>query len=186
MSDASSRLSATLSRRGWLLPAAVLVAAVVGASVRLWPSARKSAAPGTAPDPLALLRAQALTTPEGQPVQAQTWLGKPLVLNFWAPWCPPCVQEMPELDAFAQARPDWQVLGVALDSQAAVQAYAKLHPVRFALVVAGLDALPLVRAFGNAGGGLPYTVLLSAEGKVLHTKAGATTQAQLLRWTDGA
>ncbi len=63
------------------------------------------------------LWALSFDTPDGQPQPMSNFRGKPLLLNFWATWCPPCVEELPLLDAFYQEQKakGWQVLGLAVD-----------------------------------------------------------------------
>ena len=63
--------------------------------------------------------------------------GKPILVNLWASWCGPCIQEMPELDRFAasQGANGTQVVGIALDDAAAVQAFLKRVPVRYTILL---------------------------------------------------
>lgn len=121
-------------------------------------------------------------TPDGSRLATRSLQGKPLVLNFWATWCGPCVKEMPELDRFAQdmGSQGWQVLGVAIDKADAVRSFLQATPVRFPIAIAGLDGLGLVQALGNTNGGLPFTLVLDAQGRVLQRKMGATHYEELL------
>ncbi len=102
------------------------------------------------------------------------WKGKPLVVNFWAPWCAPCVQEMPELDQVAQASAAQgiNVIGIGIDSPANIAQFANKLKISYPLYVAGMSGTDLARQFGNANGGLPYTVLIGADGAVVKTYLG--------------
>ena len=111
--------------------------------------------------------------------------GRPLVLNFWATWCPPCVEELPLLDRFYQenARNGWQVLGIAVDQLAAVQTFLSRTPVRFPVGLAGMEGIALSKTLGNLSGGLPFTVVLGSTGQVLHRKIGRVSAQELLLWS---
>ncbi len=117
-------------------------------------------------------------------MQAQAFRGKPLLLNFWATWCPPCIEELPLLNAFYtthQAR-GWQVLGLAVDQPQPVQGFLQRLPLGFPIGVAGLAGAQLSRSLGNPTGGLPYTVVFGPQGGVLHRKIGKVSQAELDQW----
>ena len=51
----------------------------------------------------------------GEQQSIQSWPGKPLLINFWATWCGPCLREIPMLKELQAARPDLQVVGIAID-----------------------------------------------------------------------
>jgi thiol-disulfide isomerase/thioredoxin len=132
--------------------------------------------------------AQELPTPGGAGLALRALRGRPLVINFWATWCPPCVKEMPELDRFARAfsGQGWQVLGVAIDQADPVRTFLKSTPVSFPIVLAGTEGLSWVRRLGNAAGGLPFSVAVSSQGVVTHQKLGATDFAELSSWAGKA
>ena len=110
---------------------------------------------------------------------------KPLVINFWATWCPPCVRELPEIDRFARENigRGIQVIGLALDSADPVKAFLTRVPLSMPIALAGLEGSDLVRALGNTQGGLPFTVLFAAGGRLIERKLGETSHAELTRWT---
>lgn len=113
--------------------------------------------------------------------------GRPVLINYWASWCGPCVKEMPELDHFWQARQRHgvQVLGIANDEQAAVSAFLQRVPVSFPIWVEPLpdSASSSASLFEQTGGALPFSVLLDAQGRVVRSKLGAVTSAELAEWT---
>ena len=111
--------------------------------------------------------------------------GRSVLLNFWAPWCPPCVREMPEIDRFARspAGKDTLVVGLAIDEVPAVKKFLAEHPVGFPVVVLGYAGLNWVRRLGNDGGALPFSVVFDPGQHVAHRKAGPTTAAELAGWT---
>lgn len=123
-------------------------------------------------------------TPEGQALDWAGLQGKPLLLNFWATWCPPCVKEMPELDRFRQtfAEQGWQVVGLAIDGPTPVKEFLAKVKVGFAIGLAGFGGTELAQTLGNQSGGLPFTVLIDAKGRIRHRKMGATTYEELAKW----
>lgn len=120
-------------------------------------------------------------TPQGGRLSMANFQGKPLLLNFWATWCPPCVDELPLLDRFYQENTpkSWQVLGIAVDKLDAVQRFLLKMPLQFPVVMAGMDGTALSRSLGNLGGGLPYTVVFDRKAKVVHRKMGALKTDEL-------
>jgi len=135
----------------------------------------------------------AVTLPDldGRPQALSQYRGKPLLVNFWATWCAPCVQEMPELAQLAQRYPQVQFLGIGIDTADNMREFVKKIPVSYPLVVAGYAGIDLVRALGNAPGGLPFTVLFDADGSVHHRVLGQINLESLdgillnAKWTDG-
>jgi thiol-disulfide isomerase/thioredoxin len=122
--------------------------------------------------------------PEGGKLALADFYGKPLLLNFWATWCPPCVKEMPLLDRFhtEQRSAGWQVLGIAVDKIDPVREFLAKHPVGYPIGVAGLDALEWLRALGNVGGGLPFSVALASSGSPAQKKIGEIDPTVLQSW----
>lgn len=120
--------------------------------------------------------------PAGGELDFATLQGRPLLLNFWATWCAPCVTEMPLIDSFAQQRAGWNVVGLAIDGPSPVREFLRQRPVGFAIGLAGLTGVDLARALGNVGGGLPFTLLIDAEGRPVQRKLGALKPGELDRW----
>jgi thiol-disulfide isomerase/thioredoxin len=120
------------------------------------------------------LYAQTLNDLSGKPQSLAQWKGKPLLVNFWATWCGPCVQEMPELSALAneEAGKRFNVIGLGIDSPSAMSEFAAKHNISYPLYVGGMGGTELSRAFGNTNGGLPFTVLIGADGQVRKTYLG--------------
>lgn len=166
-------------RRRTLLAAAGVLAALGGA---LWYRQRASQPSGSDGQPLDLW-ALRFARPEGGELVMAEFRGKPLLINFWATWCPPCVKELPEIDRFARAhRRQLQVVGLAIDALEPVQAFLKKLPLGFAVGLAASTGTDLARALGNRAGALPFTVLLDASGGVAQRKLGETTHDELLAW----
>ena len=123
-------------------------------------------------------------TPGRTPLAMQTFAGKPLLLNFWATWCPPRVEELPLLNSFfvENASNGWQVLGLAVDQAAPVNTFLQRLPLQFPVALAGFAGIELSKSLGNLSGGLPFTVVLGQAGSVLHRKIGRVSADDLRVW----
>ena len=120
---------------------------------------------------------------DGQPVPLAAWRGQPLLVNFWATWCPPCVEELPLLNqAYAQANGRWPMLAVAIDRAEAVVGFLRRQPLRMPVVVAALGGTQMAHDLGNQGGGLPFSVQFDGQGRVAHRKLGKLQDADLQLW----
>ena len=122
--------------------------------------------------------------PDGGQLDFATLRGKPLLVNFWATWCPPCIEELPMIDRFFidQAANGWQVVGLAVDQLAAVQKFLARTPVTFPTGITGLAGTELMKQLGNTAGGLPFTLVVSTEGSVAARKMGKLEPADLDTW----
>src|SRR5687767_7203166 len=115
----------TTMTKNWKLYIAIaLIFAVAGIwyGTRTPPAAEITAAP-----PVAHLYSQSLPDAQGQQHPLAQFKGKPMVVNFWATWCAPCVQEMPELSQLAadQKASGLSVIGIGIDSPAKIAEFAK-------------------------------------------------------------
>lgn len=168
------------SRRRLLLYAGIgAAAAIAGAAVAI----RELGGGGPSQvDPS--LWSATFDTPGGTPLAMQAFRGKPLVVNFWATWCPPCVDEMPLLDGFFRQNSSKgiQVVGLAIDQPSAVRAFLQRTPIGYPIGLAGLGGTELSKALGNESGGLPFTVVVAPDGNVVQRRMGRVSQTDLGRW----
>jgi len=120
----------------------------------------------------------AATAPFAQPgggsLQIDSLKGRPAVINFWATWCPPCREELPLL-VKVHKRYGKQVgfLGLAVENNVEfVSEYADAYGLKYPIAAGREPAIALMQALGNEKAGMPYTVVLDAEGRVVYSKRG--------------
>jgi thiol-disulfide isomerase/thioredoxin len=170
------------NRRGLLYAGLAAAAALAGAGVgwRKWSVERADEEAAT------VLWPMTFDTPSGGQLEMRSLRGRPLLLNFWATWCPPCIEEMPMLDAFYRENSEksWQVVGLAIDQPGPVRSFLARAPVSYPVGLAGLGGSELSRALGNQIGGLPFSVVIGAGGQVVERKIGRLSTAELARWRD--
>jgi thiol-disulfide isomerase/thioredoxin len=132
------------------------------------------------PESMPLWRMQ-WPTPDGGSLAMKSFAGKPVLVNFWATWCPPCIAELPLIERFYQENKakNWQVLGIAVDRTEAVQPFLQQNPLSFPQAMAGMQGVELSRSLGNLSGALPFTVVFNATKVVVHRKMGTITENEL-------
>ncbi|MCZ8253580.1 MAG: TlpA disulfide reductase family protein [Hylemonella sp.] len=170
------------SRRRTLYALTAAVAGLAGAGLAWWRYTPAQLDDGVAQQ----LWGLEFDTPAGTRLAMQGLRGRPLLINFWATWCPPCVEELPLLDAFYRENQSkgWQVVGIAVDKLVPVQSFLVRQPLAFPVVLAGMDGLNLSKNLGNQAGGLPFSVLFGADGSILHRKIGKLSEQDLQLWRE--
>src|SRR5690606_5175930 len=123
------------------------------------------------PDARALFD-RTLPTLSGEAQPMSRYAGKPVLVNFWATWCAPCVKEMPDLDALHEEYPGVAFVGIGVDSAANLRDFVVRVPVRYDLYEAQASGLDIMRELGSPTGGLPYTVLIDADGRIMRAFSG--------------
>ncbi|NUO78201.1 MAG: TlpA family protein disulfide reductase [Lysobacter sp.] len=126
---------------------------------------------------------------DGKPLRLPSaYPGRPVLINLWASWCGPCIKEMPELDRYAasQGATGTQVVGIALDDADAVQAFLQRVPVRYPILLERPGPRDAGVQLGNPKGVLPYTALVSAQGRLLKQKIGPFEPGELEEWVASA
>jgi thiol-disulfide isomerase/thioredoxin len=108
----------------------------------------------------------------GEPTPIASWPDRPLIVNFWATWCAPCLREIPLLREFQTANPDVQVVGIAVDRADPVASFAAEMQFNYPILVGQSDAIGAATAFGVQVLALPITVFTSREGAILGIHTG--------------
>ena len=172
--------------RRLLLSAAVAVAATVAGGYTLMGRKPKNdAAPADAGDPVAGLMQMQLPDLNGASHSLAGWKGQPIVVNFWATWCAPCVKEMPALDALQKKYPHVRFVGIGVDSAANMQKFVEKVQVSYPLWVIGAGAIDTLRKLGNPSGGLPFTIVFNADGSINRKILGEVQPDDLDRTLSG-
>jgi len=174
------------TRRRTLLSGALAASALAAGGYLAWRATTRRMADSRLAPPVAPagdgVNLYTLTLPDlaGQPQPLARYLTNgPLLVNFWATWCAPCVKEMPALDALARDFPRVQFVGIGIDTAANMRDFVTKVPVAYPLLVAGYEGVDLLRALGNSAGGLPFTVLFNASGQPVRQILGEVTLDEL-------
>ena len=169
----------TPDRRSWVLASGVAAAATAaGVGYALWRQPRSAAGAEAA------LWASSFDTPDGGKLALAEFRGQPLLLNFWATWCPPCIREMPALDRFARefAGRGGHVIGLAADNAAPVRKFLASVPVSYPIGLTGFAGIELSQRLGNSSGGLPFTIVFNRSGESVQRQIGEARYEQLAQW----
>jgi peroxiredoxin len=141
------------------------------------------APPAVLPTPAAAssLLGLALPDADGKEQRFEQWRGKVLVVNFWATWCAPCREEMPE---FVRAQTEFgakglQFVGIAVDQADKVRQFATEIGLNYPSLIGGFGAMELSKSLGNTVMALPFSVVVDRQGKVAHVQLGVLKPAKL-------
>ena len=167
-----------MNRRQWIIIVAIsLLALLAGVLTSQW--IHKT---GLASDPaVKAFLENPWQTPDGKAANTQEWQGKVLVVNFWASWCPPCVEEMPTLDKLQEEFLKQNVLfvGIGIDSPSNIREFLEKTPVSYPIMIGGLQGSNLSKQMGNSQGALPYTIIINSKGKSSYSKLGKISEDEL-------
>ena len=170
------------TRSTWLILLAAVLAAVAGG----WLQHRSQQAHVPAGVHVAALGERvpdlALRDLDGREHHLSDYAGHRVLLNFWASWCGPCLDEMPALDQAARQYTDSVVIGIAMDDPHRARAFLGDHPVSYPVLLGELSRPSTSLRLGDLDEVLPYSVLLDAQGRILARRRGPLDAATLQHW----
>lgn len=119
-----------------------------------------------------------VTTLDGRTFDLAAQRGHWVIVNFWATWCAPCIEEMPAISHFVSTHPDVRAIGLAYEDSAParIEAFLAKHPVVYPIARVGLDKP--VKDFDEPRG-LPTTYLIGPDGRVAKQIVGPVSGASL-------
>ncbi len=117
----------------------------------------------------------------GGEVSLKTWQNKIIVLNFWATWCPPCREEMPELSKMQDQYKDQNlvIVGLSTEDLDTTKNFIAEQPVSYPILAGDMQAMTFAETLGNNQSILPYTVVIDEKGQLVKTFFGRVNQALL-------
>jgi thiol-disulfide isomerase/thioredoxin len=165
-------------RKTWLFGIPLALAALAAG---IWLAQARLAPRTPAADAVAALWKLRFPDVQGHAQPLSQWRGHIVVLNFWASWCAPCREEIPDFVALrTQFQPKGvEFVGIAIDNSANVAQFLQRLPVNYPILVGEGAAHNLARQLGNPGGALPYTIVLDRDGQIVLSHLGRLPRATL-------
>ncbi len=110
------------------------------------------------------------------------WQGKIRIINFWATWCPPCLEEIPE---FIKLQNEFknnklQFIGIAIEEKETVEQYLKDNPVNYPMLIGGDKAVTLAQQLGNIVNAVPFSLIVNQQGQIIHRQPGELSREKII------
>ncbi|HWR76129.1 MAG TPA: TlpA disulfide reductase family protein [Thiobacillus sp.] len=165
-------------QKKWLYAFPLALAALAAG---VWLAQTRYAPQAPAAPALAALWRLGFPDSQGREQPLSQWRGQVVVLNFWASWCAPCREEMPDfVDLRTQFRPSGvEFVGIAIDNPANVAQFLQRQPVNYPILIGEGAAHSLARQLGNPSGALPFTIVLDRDGNIVLSHLGRLPRATL-------
>ena len=161
----------------------LLIAAILAliASVNLVKQSRLVAPTSSQPSQAQVLLDARFNALNGSEVSLKTWQNKIIVLNFWATWCPPCREEMPELSKMQDEYKNQNlvIIGLSTEDLDTTKNFIAEHPVSYPVLAGDMQAMTFAESLGNNQSILPYTVVIDEKGQLVKTFFGRVNQTLL-------
>ncbi len=116
-----------------------------------------------------------------KPQALKQWQGKILIVNFWATWCPPCLKEIPAfIKLQTQYQPqNLQFVGIAIENLNSVKKFALTKQINYPMLIADKTGMTLSKSLGNLAGVVPFSVVISPTGEIIHRQQGEFTEEKI-------
>ncbi len=113
--------------------------------------------------------------------ESKEWQGKILIINFWATWCPPCLKEIPDFIKIQakHKKSNLQFVGIAIDNKESVINYLKTININYPILIGNDEAIALAYKMGNIVNAVPFTVIVNAEGAIIHRQPGELSREKI-------
>jgi thiol-disulfide isomerase/thioredoxin len=170
-----------MKRAAWI--ALLMFAAVLALAAGFWLHPWNRGVPDSDPGSVARLMAASLPDMEGKSQALAQWRGKVMVVNFWATWCSPCLKEIPEFVRMQEkfGNRGLQFVGIAIDNPEKVREFAAKFRMNYPILLGEMRAIELARTAGNEFGGLPFTIIVDREGRLIGTELGGLNEQKLTK-----
>lgn len=167
------------SSRRSLITAVALITLIAGIGVGVW---RIQPKPSTAP--AGWLFELSFPDPSGKSIKLSDARGRLTLINFWATWCPPCIEEMPELSKVHAelSASGLKVIGLAIDSPSNVREFLQSRKFDYPLLITAAQGPEIATRLGSATGALPYTVLIDEKNQIIRQKVGRIREEEIKSW----
>lgn len=117
---------------------------------------------------------------ETNPRQLNEWKKPILVVNFWAPWCPPCRREIPALVELQKTyQQQVQLIGLSFDTLQNVTEFSEKTPMNYPLLLVQKESTMINSFFGNNTRALPFTAILNGQREIVFKHNGEITKEML-------
>ena len=163
-----------MSLKLWLMAGVALLAGL-SASIYI------NSVSNTEVDSVAQLDEIKLPGLDGSKQDINQWKGRLVLVNFWATWCPPCLEEIPIFTSMRSkhAAAGFEVVGVSIDDVSKVKQFRDSMKINYPLLDGEKNGMATMVLLGNNIGGLPYSVLFDRDGKAIETKSGPYLEQEL-------
>ena len=163
-----------------LVALAFALAALWACAAQAHDGVHRASGSGSGSGSTSLLKQWDFTLPslDGRRFVQPSKIDGPVLVNFWGRDCPPCVAELPRLQAFARDNPSWTVLLVATDTPTEASQFLAQRGISLQSLRSGANVSALMRTAGNRHGALPFSVAMRS-GIVCQTQLGEVSAAQL-------